>query len=343
MSAEFTEFQPSGYDRATGIGGLPGTPTPGGVILYKNNAETNRFFEEQPDSPNIERAEQTTIVHRFNVDKTTGLTYIQALQRGQMMTDSEGNLTKILSSNLDYQKGDRWTLSITAEGFGGLSVGGGVSTLDIPPDEFNVETLEFNPSIYRHPRYNTVIRYNLDSNGNIINPSLSNGYKIVNAINLSANAPQIGTQTANGSLINSTTITDPDVLALANELLNKVKQGEDTFYLAGFKVNYTVYYYYPIGLNPGGYIEDPVDSGNLPYYFWSLDGTPDDSDSNNCFLAIAQSVAPQFYANGLSWLRQADRIELQRTWFKKTSIWIGGPYGNWDAQIYSPTPPPPPP
>ncbi len=37
----------------------------------------------------------------------------------------------------------------------------------------------------------------------------------------------------------------------------------------------------------------------------------------------------------ISWLRKADEVEYQRTWFKTTSIWIGAPIGSWDLQLYS--------
>lgn len=324
-------FEPNGYDRATGQGSLPGTPTPIGVILTKNGTGAF-FFEELPDSPTIERGEQTTIVHTVACDPTTGQIVIEGTQRGQILIDSQGNWSKILSATFQYQKGDHCIVSITCEGFGGVSFGGGVSAFDVPPDEFGVETLEFNPSIYRHPRYDDVLNYN----DTTMTPPVT-GQRIIQWIQSAVNAPNISGQTDNATLLNSTNITDSGVLALALELLGKVRQGEETFYLAGFKVTYSAFFFLPVALNPGGYIEDPVASGALPYYFWSLDGSSSNSDSNNCFLAVAEQVAPQFYQDGISWLRQSDSIVYQRTFFKRTSIWIGGPAGNWDAEIYSPT------
>lgn len=347
-SGEYNDFKPSGYDRATGLDGLPGTLTPPGLVLFKNDVAAFTglpyFFEELPDSPQIERGEQTTITHRFRCDDVTGKVYISGLQRGQLLTDSDGNLTKVLSSSLDRQKGDYWILTVVAEGVAGIDTGDGVSALDVPPDEFGVETLEFNPSIYRHPRYITVANYNLDASGDVIDSDIVTGPQIIGWINAAVNFPQLGSQTEAYGQINSDNIADEDVLALAFELLQKVRKGIDTFYMAGFKVTYSSYYYFPPDLNPGGYIEDPVASGNLPSYFWSNDGSGD--STTNIFTTLAKNVAPALYLDNtgnvnISWLRQADYLTYQRTWFKLTSTWIGAPYGTWDANLYNPKPPAP--
>ena len=77
---------PSGLDRADGseVNGVqfPGTATPQGVIFVKTPSGaydvldfldgTATVFEEYPDSPEIERAEQATITHRFICDEYTG-------------------------------------------------------------------------------------------------------------------------------------------------------------------------------------------------------------------------------------------------------------------------------
>lgn len=332
MSVNYSQFPVSGYDRADGEGGRPGTPTPDNQPQFRTASGLPYYFEELENSPTIERGEQTTITHKFKCDQITGSTYLQGLQRGQLMTDSQGNQTKILTSSLEYNKGDYWVLTVTAEGFAGFFSTDGVSPLDVPPDEFSVETLEFNPSIFLHPRYATVLAYD-DPEQN------TTGAQIFQWISAALNMAQVSGQTSNASLINSTRITDFDVLTLAEELLGKVRQGIQTFYLAGFKVVYSRYFFYPEPINPGGYIEDPVASGNLPYYFWSLDGTSNPDDGNNSLTLLAQATAPAFYEDGLSWLRQADTVQYQRTWVKITSIWIAGPNGRWDADLYNPQPP----
>ena len=318
-------FPVSGYDRADGLQGRPGTVSPPAVV---EASQALRVFEEYPDSPTIERGEVTTIVHRFKVDLTTGQIYIQGLPRGSLSTDTYGNITKLLSATLQYERGDLWTLMITSEGFGGVNDNGSASIFDVPPDEFSVEPVEFNPDLFRHPRYATVLNYNDPVTG-------TTGAQIIQwllgSVNLSYNLGQSDTN----SLINSTNITDPAVLALTNELLGELRQGQNTFYLSGFKVTYSYYGYLPNFLNPGGYLEDPVASGNIPIYFWSEDASG--SNDSNIFNAVGPSVSPALYDNGLSWLRYADSQQYQRTWFKLTATWIGLPDGVWNPVIYNPS------
>src|SRR5262249_35867825 len=145
---------------------------------------------------------------------------------------------------------------------------------------------------FRHPRYYTVMNYIPDS-GPYSGVFLGN--LIAAWINAAVDLPQILPRQENYGQLNSTNIPDSDVLDLAQELVDKLRKGEDSFYLAGFRVQWSQYYWYPPEIDPGGYIQDPVTEGGLPYYFWSNDGTPSGSD---IFTALAATVAPAFYANG---------------------------------------------
>lgn len=314
----YDAYPPNGLDRADGLDHRLGTPTPAAAIVNKP-LDTN--FEEDINSPEIERGEQGTVSHTFKCDQETGLTLITGIGRGSILEDSSGNITRVVNANYQQQKGDQCTIRIVAEGI----------TFDSPPDEFDVDVVEFNPSLFTHPRYASIQQYIPDS-GNYEGTPI--GALIFSWIQAAANLPQQVTIVENEGMINSTNIPDPDVLELALELLDKTRQGEETFYLAGFKVTWSQYYFIPVDLNPGGYIEDPVLSGTLPWFFYSDNGTP---GGNDIFLNLASQVAPAFYENGLSWLRLADTIRYQRTWFKITATWLAGPYGHWDAQIYSPT------
>ena len=125
-------------------------------------------------------------------------------------------------------------------------------------------------------------------------------------------------------------------VAAAGEIIQKLWYQEDTPYVAGFQVTWSQYYFAPVYENPGGYVENPF--GIVPDYFLS----PSQDGSNTIFDLMAQ-INPQCYSdngssNGnvnISWLRKADEVEYQRTWFKVTRTWIGSPIGHWDAQIYS--------
>ena len=228
-------FPVSGVDRAIGTNGLPGTPTPSNKRLISGNVSFGQFFfQEMPNSPTIERGEQATIVHKFQCDYITGQTYLLGLARGQLMVDTQGNMSRILSTTLDHDKGDICVLSITAEGVAGLNPNLSISLFNVPPDDFSVDTVEFNPSIFRHPRYQQVLDFNLDADGNILDNGFPTGPQIIQWIQGAVNLATNGSQQDMANQINSTNIPD-DTLELALELLSKVRQGTETFYLAGFK------------------------------------------------------------------------------------------------------------
>lgn len=312
--AAFDSYPPNGLDRATGLGGLPGTPTPDSAIVVVPGPY---YFEELPESPQIERAEQATIVHRFRCDQATGQNLIVGLSRGFIQTDSGGNQTRILSARYDQERADKCVITTTAEGL----------NFDVPPDEYGIEVVEFNPDLSRHPKFLPVTQYNSTDQNNA--PVF--GPQIISQIKTAASQLQLSVQQDGASQLNDFYITDPTVLELAQLLLQKYLQGEETFYLPGLKVTYSSYYWQPPLLSMGGYLEDPVYSGILPAYFWSYDQTP---TGINTLLYLAQLVAPVYYGNGFSSLRLADSVTYQRTWFKLTSQWIMGPYGHWDTDIY---------
>lgn len=305
-------FQPNGEDRATGIGGLPGTATPAGAIKQSPGGAGAVVFEELATSPTLEAGDQGTIVHEFRTDSATGISIANAVPRGTILVDSNGLISKVLSTSFQQQPGNMGLVRMTAED---LAVA--------PPDEFRVEAVEFNPSIFRHPKYQSVVNY---TGGPLV------GSQIIAIIQGATNLPQISAQAEAQNFLTSTQISNPSVLALAQEMFGLIQNGNDTFYLAGFKVTWSQYSYAPILMNPGGYIEDPVTQGGLPAYFWSTTQAPGGS---NIFTTLANEVAPALYAGGISWLRQSDDLEYQRTWFRITRIWLGGVLGHWSPLLYN--------
>ena len=129
-------------------------------------------------------------------------------------------------------------------------------------------------------------------------------------------------------------------LAAANELVAKVWRNEDTPPIYGIELSWSEYYWRPPYLNLGGYIEDPMKEAapQLPDYFTCPKVIP---DGTTIFDAIGyfnpQDYSPTGYAGGgvnISWLRQADTLEFQRTFFKVTRRWIGAPVGCWDGDLF---------
>ena len=204
-----------------------------------------------------------------------------------------------------------------------------------PPDEFDVETVELNPALEKHPRYGA-LTYNqrfLVRNANLVDDkNLQQQYENL-LLNVSASSPP-GTP--------ATTIALQ--ITQSQEMLFKQHKGEDSFYLAGYKITYSAYFWLPQFINPGGYIEDPVSQGGLPYLYWSTTGMNNPQNSVFAKTAVYNQnlYAPSFATGslttppfGLSWLRQADTLHLNRTWWKLTKTWIGGPIGVWDNELYN--------
>jgi hypothetical protein len=139
-----------------------------------------------------------------------------------------------------------------------------------------------------------------------------------------------------------TTIAGTDLAKRAAlEIIQKYWRGEETPYVVGYQITHSSFWFRPPFLNPGGYIEDPIydASPQLPDYFWSPDFPP---SAATIFDQLA-AINPQCYSSTglpdgpvvLSWLRKADEVEYERTWFKVIRTWIGSPVGFWDTELYT--------
>ena len=321
-----TSYLPSGFDRATGESGFPGTPNPSGqpYINGQSGAELENI-EELPDSPVIERAEQATIQHKFQMSLDNATTFLITLGRGTILEDSYGNVTRVLSSKMQPVRGGYASLEVTAEGI----------NFDSPPDEFQVVPESLGIHIIKHPRYIYAL---------VNQPGDSDATKTakqfaVNNILLYMQTPTLPQQFGYlQSLAVDPLYSDEKNLAYAaaQEIITKLWLQEDSPYVIGYRVTWSQYYFRPPFLNPGGYTEDPILEGGLPAYF----GSPDwDYSTSTIFDNIADDN-PQCYADAsgnpsISWMRQADEIDYQRTWFRITRTWIGAPVGNWDTQLYT--------
>ena len=148
---------PSSFDRADGsTPALGGVAEPNGALKINTangNTPSNQgfvpFFQEMSDSPTVESGEQSTIVHKFACDYVTAQNYMITNPRGTYLTDTLGNTSRVLSTQITpYPRtGMRGCiLTVTSEGQYPL--------FPNPPDEFDIETVELNPDIDKHPRYN---------------------------------------------------------------------------------------------------------------------------------------------------------------------------------------------
>jgi hypothetical protein len=156
----------------------------------------------------------------------------------------------------------------------------------------------------------------------------------------------------------ATVLNSPGVLlaqAAAREIIEKIWRQEEQPYIIGFEMKWTVYYFRPPMIHPGGVIEDPIDGQGMrvPDYFISPYYPP--NLSLGTVFDWLPTVNPQCYSitgktpgikgtygidYQISWLRKSDDVEYQRTWFKVTRTWMGAPIGMWDQQLYSSGPRP---
>jgi len=330
---------PSTFTRASGVNGNLGTAEAPNSILFNYNGQTQpgvnpqksnnyiTIFEEYADSPQIESAEQTTIVHRFHCDYYTGQILLLSNPRGTILTSYDGpnppyysRVLSVVLQPIDKTGTRECNLTVTCES---LSFGN-------PPDEFSIQPVELNPPAEKHPRYsflNYQQRWIVKQAETVDNQDFAQQY--INQV----------------SSFSSSVIDSENAYGQALELLYKKHKGEESFYLSGYRLSWSKYFWYPQIINPGGYIEDPIAQGGLPAYFWSTNGM---NDGTNIFINTTTQNSNLFpngnYGpvsnNGLSWLRQTDVMDLQRTWFKMTYSWIGAPIGHWDNEWYNPLPQP---
>lgn len=352
---------PSGLDWGDGIDGRIGTPSPAKAVLSFSpglgpvdiNYGSAAVIEEEPDSPTLERAEQATLEHRFTLSWDEALNRIEHLGRGTLLVDSMGRTTKVMSAKIQKMKGRMARLTVVSEAI----------SFDTPPDQFQIVPVELGIDIIKHPRYlyafigsegyggateqlnQQVIRLLQDYRENPTAAYRTAIAKILrDSIGVKTSGP-VGTMEpyiVNGSLVPGYTVWGTNMAKrAAMEILIKYWRGLETPYVVGYQITWTQFFFRPPYLNPGGYIENPMYDAvpQLPNYFWSPDYPP----SGRTIFDYISSVNPQCYSsNGhvsgspdISWLRKADEIFYERTWFRVQRTWIGSPVGYWDPQIYS--------
>lgn len=410
-----------GQPIGSGGSGTYGTPTPAGALLVAlPPGSTSQPQQEASDSPEIERAEQATITHVYNMAWQDGVNMTIGIGRGTFLQDSFGNITRVLSVRLKKQPKNQCQVTVIAESV----------SFDSPPDEFQITPTDLGLDIIKHPRYawalapigtdtntyttvgDTPVTFVSLKSGIIRmiqtyrdspffpSPDQINGLiqsNVINQLSKSADGsayiniqvpfplydpsnPVIDTPeawsgfTSDLSLITTnpqyliltvpvdlSSDTDPIAIAIAaaKEIISKLWRQEDTPYLTGFQITWTQYFFAPAYLDGGGYIQDPLTvvpdyfmqpqvlqsalaRGDFGSPFTNLDTVAPNADQPTIFDKMA-GLNPQAYSsNGtssgivnISWLRKADEMEFQRTWFRVTHTWIGSPIGNWDKDLYT--------
>ena len=148
---------PVGIDSADGVTVLPlqpswspvpahvvGTPLPTGEAYVWTSTGVNKPFTEEMDgSPRIERAEQCTCEHRLKMDKQSAINYWVQMPRGTIVTDSAGNIWRVLSCEYTRSSDLETELHYVMESL----------SFDSPPDDFGIHEVSMDLNIIKHPRY----------------------------------------------------------------------------------------------------------------------------------------------------------------------------------------------
>jgi hypothetical protein len=410
----------------SGSGGTPsivGTPLPtSSLYIYSSVGETltrTMKVEEQPGSPHLERAEQCTCEHRLKMSTTQANFYFSVMPRGTVVTDTFGNIWRILSCDTTRMEATTSELHYVMESI----------SFDSPPDDFQVNEVSLDLNILKHPRYawalnpyvsdastwasvgdlriyysdqkNKLVRMlqnyieapiypddsyvsgqvqstilselGINTNAGILSSVFTMNYPNKNFTVSKPKVNPVGWDGVNANMptancpyfllevpVNLSNPNDPISIAIAaaKEVITKLWRQEDTPYIAGYEITHTQYFFAPVFLNPGGYIEDPryivpayfmspynngiIPRGSQGNPFGGDTGAPVPFGGTTIFDALP-IVNPQCYAtNGLrggplsfSCLRKSDNEIYQRTWFAMTHTWLCAPVGKWDADIYS--------
>ena len=348
----------------------PGTP---GTPFNPAAAYALIPFNEASASPELERAEQCTITHTFTMSWAEAQARIIGLGRGTIMYDSFGNETRVLSAKIQHYSGEWATLTVICEAlsfdtppdeFQCVPVELGINLIKHPryfyaldPTYFPADATTLVPgskitvaqakqsiilaiqSYQDSPWFPSPSYVNSLVQNNILNYLASNKFPVTTGTGATPTVTVVdATPSAEMSL----------AIAAAGEIISKLWKQEDNPYLVGYKVTHSQYFFkdpnlgHPeplLYLNGGGYIENPITqaSPGLPDYFGSTNGNY--GTGGTIFDLIGQDN-PQCYLDPnnelfISFLRQADQVDFQRTWFKVTRTWIGTPIGQWDRQIYA--------
>lgn len=360
---------PFGFDRADGETTYPdggsnaqlGTATPEGVILVQNTDGTSTLdevpFQESPESPEIERAEQATFTHRFVGSWDDIVNRLQVLGRRTLERDSYDNWYRVLSSQVRRVKPGLGELTVTSEAI----------SFDTPPDDFSMEPVELGLNIMKHPRYFWAFLGDgygseTEQQNQMVIRLLQDYFENTTAVYRDALVNMLenskGDDDGDGAqpprrnfnakkweqVFASGKVSGTDeAKAAAQEIIMKYWRGEEQPYVVGWQITWSRYFWKPPLINPGGYLEDPILDGQLPSYFWSPVAPWEEPNTDETIFSDIIFQNPQCYSDdgtwtgelAISWLRKADRLEYQRTWFKLTSTWIGSPVGQWDVDLYN--------
>jgi len=225
-------------------------------------------LQEQPGSPVIEYAEKATRTQTFKGPYALALS--SALARGTVGTGTDEGWV-VARCVVAKEPRNIGVLTIVWEA-GGVAAGA-----ELPPLKFSCKPHRIPRPLKYNPRYAALTAAQLD------------------AIDKALEADSVKGNQYYQSFVG---------VALALELFNKRKRGQESYMLYGLEYSYTTATWTLPALTLGGFIDTPDGpmAGALPA--------------------------------GASWLRLADDFQFTGSYYETVRSWIGSPSGDWDADIY---------
>lgn len=326
----------------------------------------NLPIEEVEDSPEIERAEQATFTHRHRMSWEEAKTQIAWLYRGQVRRDSDGHIYKILSAKIQHGKPGQALLTIVEEA---RDFDSPPDQFSITPVELGMHILKHPRYLYAflgegygsptEQKNQMVIRLLQDyfenttaAYRNALAKMLLDSLTKTNGAGPQPPTGKMNTETGEwewntwGDDHSTPYVAGTNAAKRAAlEIVMKYWRGEETPSIVGWEITWSQFYFIPQPLNPGGYIEDPILAAvpQLPPYFWSTIFPASSDPADGTIFDDMSYLNPQAYSKTgeggggtiISWRREADQYEYERTWFKITRKWTGSPVGFWDTELYS--------
>jgi hypothetical protein len=250
----------------------------------------------QPNSPRLVYGDRVKAVDIYK--GVQSLCAAGMLARGTFGTGGRAGWV-VNQCTVDTSRGDVGTLTIEWE------AGGSEADQPLPMGDFNLEPQEIYPKIERNQFFSGIV------------PDVVRGvYNALYAFNQSGNPNAYTTINAAINGVNFSVYPNTNAavqFALGTELLNKLANGEESFYIAGYRYSFESFSYTQPALSNGGIVYNAA-AGHTP-------GGP-------------LSVLP----GGISWLRLADKLDpagVNGSMYKLTVNFIGGPDGYWDTDLYT--------
>ncbi|MDE2100801.1 MAG: hypothetical protein KGL39_26380 [Patescibacteria group bacterium] len=123
---------------------IVGTPLPTADLqTWTIHGKNVTGIEEPPPYPIFERAEQATCQHKVLLSRGDALFFQGILGRGLVVTDTYGQVWKVLSSKSERSTHGMAWLEYVMESI----------SFDSPPDDFSITPMSLDLNIIKHPRY----------------------------------------------------------------------------------------------------------------------------------------------------------------------------------------------